>query len=414
MDPFEQFLLDHADDDTARLLLGRAKWPEIDMDLAVYTIEGRRRIRTKVPQWDGVPGMRYPTRLCTEQCSSSATARYKAALAARTLASCAPAGDAARRGRIADMTGGLGVDVWAFSQVAEEVLHNEMDPLLSDAVRNNFEKLGIGNVVFRNACAAPGDIREILDGFQPDLIFLDPARRASDGRKVFRLEDCQPDVLTLLPELFEACPNLLLKISPMADISLVINQLRPREIHVVGADGECKELLLWLERGWEGACTLYVSEIHGSEGTVSSLTFPLDAESTAAPVYASAIGLTDRLLFEPGKALAKAGLFNTVSQQFGLPKLSRHTHLYLLPGKPGPDLTAFGKTYQILEVHEFSGKALKSIGKAWPQAEVTARDIPLSSDDLRRRLGVRSGGDIHIFGCRIAEVPRLLVTRRLP
>ena len=221
-------------------------------------------------------------------------------------------------------------------------------------------------------------------------------------------------MLTLLPELFEACPNLLLKISPMADISLVINQLRPREIHVVGADGECKELLLWLERGWEDTCTLYVSEIHGSEGTASRLTFPLDAESTAAPVYASAIGLTDRLLFEPGKALAKAGLFNTVSQQFGLPKLSRHTHLYLLPGKPGPDLTAFGKTYQILEVHEFSGKALKSIGKAWPQAEVTARDIPLSSDDLRRRLGVRSGGDIHIFGCRIAEVPRLLVTRRLP
>ena len=422
MDVFEQFLQDHADDDTARLLLGRATWPSIDMDLAVHTIEGRRRIRTKVPQWDGVPGMLYPTRLCTEQCSSAATARYKADLAARILAS-GTSGDAAPTGRIADLTGGLGVDVWAFSEVAQEVLHNEMDPLLSDAVHNNFEELGIGNVVFRNAAVVPtatlpaesaagaaGSVASILDGFRPDLIFLDPARRATDGRKVFRLEDCQPDVLTLLPELFEACPHLLLKISPMADISLVVNQLHPREVHVVGADGECKELLLRLERGWEGTCTLQVTEL--AEDT-ATLRFPLDIERSAVPVYAAAIGLTDRLLFEPGKALAKAGLFNTISQQFGLLKLSRHTHLYLIPGKPGLDLAAFGKTYQILEVHEFSGKALKALGKAWPQAEVTARDLPLSSDELRRRLGVRSGGDIHIFGCRIADTPRLLVTRCL-
>ena len=426
MDVFEQFLRDHADDDTARLLLGRAKWPSIDMDLAVHTIEGRRRIRAKVPQWDGVPGMHYPTRLCTEQCSSAATARYKADLAARILASCTP-GDADRTGRIADLTGGLGVDAWAFAQVTEEVLHNEMDPLLSDAVRNNFEKLGIGNVVFRNAAVVPtttlpagsaagaaGSVAGILDGFRPDLTFLDPARRASDGRKVFRLEDCQPDVLTLLPELFEACPNLLFKISPMADISLVVNQLYPREIHVVGADGECKELLLWLQDGWEGPCTLQVTEL--AEDT-ATLRFPLDIERSAVPVYTAAIGLTDSLLFEPGKALAKAGLFNTISQQFGLSKFSRHTHLYLLPQNrrtaPEPDIQDFGKTYRILEVHAFSGKALKALGKAWPQAEVTARDLPLSSDELRRRLGVRSGGDIHIFGCRIADTPRLLVTRCL-
>lgn len=524
MGEFEQFLLDHASDDTSRLLLGRAKWPSIDMDLAVHTIEGRRRILTKVPQWYGIPTLRYPTRLCTEQCSSAATARYKASLAARILAqsltlsdtshdtpstqsethtggakdrSCT--GNAAldtvrgtegrsctgssgfvssggteglnctRRGRIADLTGGLGVDVWAFASVAAEVLHNEMDPALSEAVRHNFKVLGMENVTFRNACVEPGTklpenavpgagqpsdsfvrntIAKILDGFRPDLVFMDPARRASDGHKVFRLEDCQPDVLQLLPELAAHSRHLLLKISPMADISLIVKQLDSvaqhssnsikgmsvREVHVIGAEGECKELLLWLERGWTGACTLHVSEIHDAEGTASTLTFPLDAESFAMPVYAQTIGLADALLFEPGKALSKAGLFNTLSARFGLPKLSRHTHLYLLPPTPSwttseqfirdesserheePSLASicdFGKVFRILEVYELSGKTLKTIGKTWPQAEVTARDIPLSSDDLRRRLGVRSGGDSHIFGCRIAGNPRLLITRTI-
>lgn len=428
MGEFEQFLLDHASDDTSRLLLGRAKWPSIDMDLAVHTIEGRRRILTKVPQWYGIPTLRYPTRLCTEQCSSAATARYKASLAARILAtdSSTEGNYGTRRGRIADLTGGLGVDAWAFASVAAEVLHNEMDPALSDAVRYNFKVLGLENVTFRNACVEPGTVSAVLDGFQPDLVFMDPARRASDGHKVFRLEDCQPDVLQLLRELSAYSRHLLLKISPMADISLIVKQLDSvaqhssnsikgmsvREVHVIGAEGECKELLLWSERGWTGACTLHVSEIHDADGMASTLTFPLDAETSATPVYAQTIGLADALLFEPGKALSKAGLFNTLSDRFCLPKLSRHTHLYLLPPGDSPHvLLDFGKVFRILEVHELSSKTLKTIGKTGPQAEVTARDIPLSSDDLRRRLGVRSGGDIHIFGCRIAGNPRLLITR---
>ena len=452
MGEFEQFLLDHASDDTNRLLLGRAKWPSIDMDIAGHTIEGRRRIRTKVPQWYGIPTLHYPTRLCTEQCSSAATARYKATLAARILsqfpgtmpATRAEDHSCTRRGRIADLTGGLGVDAWAFASVAAEVLHNEMDPALSEAVRHNFKVLGLDNVTFRNACIEPDTVGAVLDGFHPDLVFMDPARRASDGHKVFRLEDCQPDILQLLPELSSLCHHLLLKISPMADISLIVKQLNSnnnpsyrsdeakttreeplpdeshcsdfavREVHVVGAEGECKELLLWLERGWTGACTLHVSEIHDAEGTASTLTFPLDAESSATPIYAQTIGLADTLLFEPGKALSKTGLFNTLSARFGLPKLSRHTHLYLLPpGDSSHVLLDFGKVFRILEVHDLSGKILKAIGKTWPQAEVTARDIPLSSDDLRRRLGVRSGGDIHIFGCRIAGNPRLLITRTI-
>ena len=372
MDIFTQFVIDHEHDDTGRLLLGRGKWPDIDMDLAVHTIEGRRRMRVKMPLWHAVPGLRYPTRLCTEQCSSAATARYKASLAARILSEDPVRstgngsrstendipGDAKKPKKIADLTGGIGVDARAFCEVAERVLHNEMDPVLSEAVKHNFGLLGISNAVFRNECAAPGRIGDILGAFDPDLIFLDPARRAGDGRKVFRLEDCQPDILALRDELFRHAPHLLLKLSPMADISWVVRQLnnstRPdgigrhlstrisddgegmpeagkvREVHVVEADGECKELLVWLDRSWDGPFRLVICNAdRTSEGSI--LSFGQDTESRAEPQFVTGPDtLRGGLLFEPGKALSKAGLFNTLCDGTGLLKLARHTHLYLV------------------------------------------------------------------------------------
>ena len=534
MDLFTQFVIGHGQDDTNRLLLDRGKWPGIDMDLAVHTIEGRRRMRLKMPLWHAVPELLYPTRLCTEQCSSAATARCKARVAARILSGGAiqgVEGDAApvetgwRSGNIADLTGGLGVDAWAFSEVAGKVLHNEMDSVLSEAVRHNFRVLGISNAIFCNACAEPGRIGAILGDFHPDLIFLDPARRATDGRKVFRLEDCQPDVLTLKDELLRHAPHLLLKISPMADISFIVHQLngrngapalqtgggalyetgkafpgdpclsdvgnhdgeaagrvrqekeqaghgqaengqaghgQVREVHVVEADGECKELLIWIDRDWDGPFRLVIcnadrQSIPAPAGKAELqqtgpapqqrrpgiLSFDPDAESGAKPEYVPGPdALRGGLLFEPGKALSKAGLFNTLCSGTGLLKLARHTHLYLVspaaslngqddctlrfpagqvpaedaesPGESAESaekdrqadratgLSDFGKFFRIKEIHPFSGKTVKAVGKAWPRADVSAKDLPLSSDELRKRLGVISDASVHIFGCRVA------------
>ena len=471
MDIFTQFILEHEQDDTGRLLLGREKWPGIDMDLAVHTIEGRRRMRVKVPAWHAVPSLLYPTRLCTEQCSSAATARYKAALAARILSgktempataaspTALPGGVEAPEGAIADLTGGLGVDAWAFSQVAGQVLHNEMDPLLSEAVCHNFAQLGVSNTTFRTECAASGQIGAILGGFRPDLIFLDPARRAGDGRKVFRIEDCRPDVLSLKEELLRHAPHLLLKISPMADIGRVVGQLheasgpgRVREVHIVEAGGECKELLLWIDRGWTGPYRIFVCHA-GQHGAASAdagnadaspsvekaeespwqeaLAFDPEAERRAVPQFVPGPGaMVGGLLFEPGKALSKAGVFHTLADGTGLLKLSRHTHLYFVspaafpsacrsasPFGPAPrsgtganqgkkaatELLRFGKLFGIKEVHPFSGKTAKAVGKAWPRADVTVRDLPLSSDELRQRMGVVSDASVHIFGCRVVS-----------
>ena len=449
---FADFILQHEGDDPVRLLLSRGKFPDIDLDLAVTTLQVRRRLRTKVPEWYAVPSLIYPSRLSGEQCSSSETARYKARVAAAWRreempwedSRCSserpaeavsegltgrelqgdnrgptlraegghrfggPATPGNKRLTIADLTGGMGVDAWAFAQVAGEVLYNEMQAGLARATELNFKELGIRNVQFRSREVTPGKVAEVLDGFAPDVIYLDPARRAEDGRKVFLIEDCRPDVLRLLPELFAVSRFVLLKLSPMADITMACRRLAPvREVHAVAADGECKELLFLLDREWEGAPSVLVAE----NGAVLEIPGQAGNDGDGGPggyderrhgrPDRPSLGLPEagQVLFEPGKALLKAGAFDLPCRQFGLTKLGIHTHLYAGEAVP-QGLTPFGKWFDILEVLPLNNRTMKETGKRYPQAEVTARNIPMTSDLLRRKTGCTSGGDIHLFGVR--------------
>ena len=377
---FADFILAHDGDDLGRLALSRSRIAAelSDFDLALTTLEVRRKLRDKVPEWYAVPSLRYPLRLSGEQCSSATTARYKASLV--------------RGERIADLTGGLGVDSWAFAQVYGEVLYNEMRPELADAAEANFRELGLTNVRVRNCELVPGSLAEVLNGFRPDVLFLDPARRAADGRKVFRLEDSQPDVLQLLPELLESCPDVLLKLSPMADIALVCRQLGcVKEVHVVAADGECKELLLLLEKDWSGPHSTTIVE----DTAVMEIPTLIPASEPESPADC----FLDGFLFEPGKAMLKAGAFGFPCR-YGLAKLGQHTHLYTGAEIPAA-LKPFGKSFRILESAPLDKRGIKSIGQKYSRADVTARNIPLTSDHLRKKLGVADGGSVHIFGLHV-------------
>ncbi len=391
---WREFILEHDQDDLGKLALERNRHAgEIaSFDEALTTLEVRRKLQHKVPEWWALPSLHFPLRLSGEQCSSSETARYKAQVAR----------EAAGGGCIADLTGGLGVDSWAFARQFGQVLYNEMQPALCAAAQQNFRELGVERIIVKNQLLKADTLACILEGCKPDILFLDPARRAEDGRKVFRLEDCQPDVLQLLPALQKACPLLLLKLSPMADISLVCKQLGcVKAVHVVEAEGECKELLLLLERGYTGPRRLVVY----ASGAVA------DIPPEEMPPRLGA--RLDGWLFEPGKALLKAGAFHWPVSRFSLEKLGRHTHLYTHPHALAA-LAPFGKWYRILEAVPLGRQSIKELGRRFPQAHVTARNLPLTSDQLRSKLGCRPGGDLHIFGLQLdaLEARYLLVCQR--
>lgn len=472
MDSFEKFIVENGNADTVRLVMACKEWPvpedaelaELDAkSLAVNTIEGQRRLRKKLPEWVACTGLVYPSSLCAEQCSSSDTARYKASIVQRifneyvgTVASmvgapCRTTGSATKgtesvpdknspttrnqsvtelaevtipsRGKVADLTGGLGVDSWAFSEVAEEVLYNEMNPALAAAARHNFKALGVTNIFIKNSEATSDSLKDIFGDFIPDVIFLDPARRDSAGKKVFLLEDCSPDVLKILPELFGISRFVLLKLSPMADITMAVERLDRtyeeylekasgkgwngqwvREVHVVASGGECKELLILLDGEWNEGYSLTCRE----DG--KTLTFKPEEITKAKAGYPDSTFA--RIIFEPGKSLTKAGVSNAICERFGLVKLARFTHLYTI-SEPLSDseseqrtapLKDFGKVFYVKEILPLNKSSMKDVGKRYPHSEVSAKNIPMSSDELRTRLKVKSGDDAHIFGVRI-ETP---------
>jgi hypothetical protein len=504
MTDFEKFIIDNADADIARLMLSNKKWPVPEdfnlgrmssKDVAVNTIEARKKLRKKVPEWWEHTSLVYPTTLCAEQCSSSATAAYKAELARKIIYEYADKGsgrlgtatthednsaetgsghqDAAASTNevhsantttsrqdetvasnedplanashcehiIADLAGGLGVDAAAFAKVADTVLYNEMNPVLAEAARHNFSALGINNI--RISCkeltsqSLPEILRkdpfdsygignwgkEDLETIRPDIIYLDPSRRGSNGNRFYNIEDCQPNVMQLMPAIFTYSRNMLLKLSPMADITLVVQQLNKcfeeysekafhtgwngnwiREIHIVSIGGECKEMLVWMDSGWTGDITYYCSE----DGNI--LTFSQEEIAKSKATLPDSTYM--KIIFEPGKSITKAGASNAVCNRFGLTKLGKFTHLYTF-SQPLTDAEAaekanmlkpYGKIFKVKEVLHFDKASIKAARQNYPHSEVSAKNIPIASDELRSRLGVASGDDAMIFGARI-ETP---------
>ena len=407
------FVQEHIGDDTARLILNRAKWPDIDVDLAVASIECRRKLKNKVQEWYDHPELVFPARLSAEQCSSSATASYKAQLACRI---------ADHGMRIADLTGGLGVDSWFFSKQASQVLYNEMQDTLCKAAEYNFGALEANNISVSNLEVQPDSpiLSNLLSEFKPDIVFMDPARRGEGGKKVFLIEDCTPDVLTLRKDIFKHCRHLLIKLSPMADITMVCQRLGPacREVHVVAYGGECKELLIWMDREWQEDYSITAVELPGGASlsshdltlsshdlTLSSRARP-EAESRDLPNSQSA----PLYLFEPGKALMKAGFFDLIRDHFGIEKMGVSTHYYLTEDiEKVAELQKFGKVYGVISIQPLDKRTIKAAGKEYPRAEVTARNIPMDTEALRKKLGVTSGDDAHIFGLKSDRAGNLLI-----
>lgn len=370
------------------------------------------RLSAKIPSWAGAK-LVIPSSLALEQCSSEATARHKAAVAASFLPGMAG------ESRIADLTGGLGVDCWAFGRVFGKVLYNEMNPVLAGAVKSNFDILGAGNVEFSNeevsAASLCGDLGARLEEFGADVIYLDPARRGKTGGKVFLPEDCNPDITAILPRLLELCPTVLVKLSPVMDISLLARKLpQAEDIRVIGAAGECKELLCVFGREAVDGYDVIAEELDADGSVCASALRSLsrqDGDAIPAVSYAGAGDLSPGMcLYVPSATALKADCHGQLALDSGLKKLDRFTQVYVGEETDGG---GFFKRYAILETMPLSNSTLRQAAALYPGADVTARNIPLSSEQLRDKLygkaPAQSGRECHIFGVSTAACGRMLI-----
>lgn len=384
------FIREHTADDLSRLLLSASRYPGIDIPFVVDQIAARRQIREKLPSWYGLEDLIYPSRLAAEQCSSEQTARYKQRLVKEEDIVC-------------DLTGGLGVDSYYFSQKAKEVIYIERFEDYAKAARHNRAVLGAENIQIRQ-----GDATEMITSLpELDVFYIDPARRGKENKRLFALTDCEPDLLALLPGLLNKAPKVIAKISPMADIHQTLALLpQTTSVHVLSVKNECKELLFVIERESSNHPVPVCCIDFSTEGKEKAFLFSFEAEQEIQPILADSV-LT--YLYEPNASLMKAGAFKSVAAQFEIGKLAVSSHLYTSDRL----IEHFqGRVFRVNEVIPFQSKAIKSLSAKYPKANITVRNFPLTVEELRRRTKIREGGDVFLFATRLAGGSKGIIVGR--
>lgn len=384
IDPHTQaFIREHATDDVRTLALQAARYPQVDMRVAATQIEGRRIAAVKLPAWAATEGLVYPVRLSMEQCSSEVTARYKASLI--------------HGQRLADLTGGFGIDCSYMSDRFAATTYIERNEELCRIATHNFALLGKSITVLH------GNSTELLAALPPqDWLFVDPARRDGIGNKVVALADCEPNVSHFESQLLHKAPHVMIKCSPMLDISQALRELRSvSEVHVVSVSNECKELLLILAATATHEPTIYTVNFHGA--TVQSFHYTAADEAAAQCTYTATVG---RYLYEPNSSLMKAGCFRLPAQRWGLKKLHPNTHLYtsdtLVPDFPG-------RIFQVISTDGFGKNELKRLSSEVKKANLAVRNFPERPEVLRKRLKLSDGGDIYLFATTLHDERRVIV-----
>ncbi len=397
------FIESHLKDDVRQLAL--QKFPDdVDKMLVLNQIEARQLLSKKVPSWASNPDLLFPKHLSIEQCSSELTAKYKASIIS--------GGDT-----FVDLTGGLGIDSYFLSEKFKTSYYIENQKELCDLAEHNFGVLGRKiTVVNSDAESFLNDLTSRRDNACV-VLYLDPARRDVYNRKMVSLHDCSPDVVDLQNVLLKNSKNILIKSSPMLDISLITNELQNiSEIHMVSVKNECKEILIKIEPGFDGEIKYYCVELQ-PVGTRHALSpqdemvfqFVESEEKSAIPSFSSTV---KKYLYEPNSSLMKSGAYKLISQRFGIEKLHVNSHLYtsdnLISDFPG-------RIFEVVGFAPFNKKIKKELLKDITEASVATRNFPLSTNDLRKNLNLKESDKNFVFGTTlIGEKKVVILAQRQP
>ena len=385
-----RFIEENARADVRSLALQAKKYPQVDMAMAVVQIAGRQIAEAKVPSWYRTEGLLYPKHLSMEQCSSEATAIYKAGLVE---------GDT-----FADLTGGFGIDCSFLSRKFKQADYVERQSELCELAEHNFPLLGLKIGVHNE------DGVEYLKQMYPvDVLFLDPARRDGHGEKTVAISDCEPDVSALEDLLVEKAKKVMVKLSPMLDLSLALKALKyVREVHIVSVNNECKELLLILEKSTDSLEIVIHCEQITSTGEHQRYAFTQEQERTSDCPLSAEVGA---YLYEPNASILKAGAYRSLTQAYPVKKLHASSHLYTSPYY----IEDFpGRRFQVEAVSGFGKKELKTLLQGLEKANLTIRNFPSSVAELRKRLKLKEGGECYLFATTLSDESKVLIKCRKP
>ena len=352
--------------DVLKLAFAGSPFEKVSIQELIQQIESRKKAEKKLPTWFKTSNIFYPPKVNLEQTSSEKTAKYKASIIEGKS--------------IADITGGFGVDSFYFSDSFKTVHHFEINKSLSEIAAYNFNILGKSNI----ECFSENGMLQINKN-KYDTIYIDPSRRHDSKGKVFLLRDCEPKLPDNLNAILVHTNKILVKTSPMLDLSIGLKELQfVSEIHIVAVKNEVKELLWLINKDYHGNPLIKTVNFYKNSDEM----FEFRRNEKKAAAYSS----PKQYLYEPNAAIMKSGAFDLVSAKYKINKLHQHTHLYT-----SIDLIDFpGRRFKINKVIPFHKKEIKK-SLTINKANITIRNFPENVLKIRKKFKINDGGDVYLF-----------------
>ena len=425
---FSELVQQHLHDDVQQLALQRNRFPQLsdaDFRFLLQQIEGRQRTCEKLPTLSALPDWWFPVRLSCEQCSSEATARYKVEivrsidlqpstldLQPSTLDHSPSTLDLkpSTLDTLIDLTAGYGIDTFNLAECAREAHYVERNAELCAIAEHNFQlyrpHIQVHNTTAEDFLSSlpisdtPYPISDTRYPISDTLIYLDPARRSQSGGKVFRIEDCEPNVIELLPTLRMHAERIMIKFSPMLDITAALRALGSDwDTHIVAVNNEVKEVLFLTGKGVIHAVNIRTREMH-----TDRFSFRPDDEKQAPLRLAPAI---QQYIYEPNAAIIKAGAYRLIAEQYELQKLDVNTHLYT----SDTCISSFpGRIWQVIDAEIKEPK--RQLDKA-VRYSIISRNYPLSPEEIRKKYKLRDGDEQYLIAARHQGKPLLIGAKRM-
>ena len=364
----QEYITNHLKSDLHKLILKGIPFNGVTIQEIANQILCKQKSEKKLPSWFNAKNIYYPPKVSIEQTSSETAANYKASLVSGK--------------RLLDLTGGFGVDSFYFSSSFNTIDHCEIDTNLSKIAAHNFEQLNKKNII----CLAENGLEYLKKSTEIfDVIYVDPSRRNDVKEKVFLLKDCEPNIPENIDLLFKKTKTILLKNSPILDITSAINELKfVKEIHVVAINNDVKELLYILEKGY--CKEILIKTINFTKNNAQKFHFNYHKKPVSS--YQEPL----EYLYEPNAAVLKSGAFHEISTQLNIFKLHQHSHLYTSKKR----IEFPGREFKIIAVLPYDKK---QILKLLPnkKANITTRNFHKTVAQIRKELKIKDGGDSFLF-----------------
>lgn len=346
----------------------------------------RNKAKHKLPSWYANQSVIFPPPLSVEQASSEITANYKAEVFVRNFG----------HFPCADLTGGMGLDTWALSKHTDSVIYIEQNANLANVASHNFEVLGQNNIKVLNENSV---LFSQSSNYSITNFYIDPHRRDDTKNKVFKIEDCEPNLLSF-KHLLE---NYMVKFSPMLDIKLAIEQLGDGiiEIHIVALENEVKELL-FVSRNASRKANISIHCINFLPSKKTQIfEFDYKSEENINIKYAQ----PSTYIYEPNATILKAGAFKSIAAQFGLSKIAPSSHLYT-SDKLVENFS--GRSFVCEAICKFDKKEILA-KLPTPKANISTRNFPMKPEEIKKKLGLQDGGEYYLFATENLDKQKIVL-----